>query len=242
MRAKRPQLFSVCLLIAATASALSAQNGGKKHHKPDSASVATSASSYTFKSGQTVSSPFFVMSDAAFKSDVSVSSGEVPAQQIFPVQSIAPIKNNNATFGVQWNLLDKPAYLALGFNDLGWWSIYGLYTSTEKSSQFLEVVFAIKKKDGDVLIFHYLGKIAKGQQGPGSEARILPTPFEELKNNGFEVRGAYRLLDKTVAKSEGAGLAATSACSTPDKVAAGWGDIWSWVDPHKTCTQYNVTQ
>ena len=254
MRATRFPIIAVCLLVSA--SALSAQGGGKKHHKSDSASVATTttatpsegmppAPSLTLKGGESFSKPFAVVSDPTFRSDVTISSGEVPAKEVFAVQSVPAYLygNHGSQFGTHWSL-DKSAYIDIGWSVYGQWTIYGSINIKDKSAQYIEVVFAVKKKDGEVWIFHGLDKVTPGWNAPNVTSpppKVFKiTPFNDLLANGYEIRGAYRLLTKAVGKSEGKGLAATSKCSTPDKFAAGWTDIWTWVDPHKVCVQYNL--
>ena len=130
MRATRFPIIGVCLLVSA--SALSAQNGGKKHHKNDSTSAATTttatastatantpgaAAPITFKSGVTVSTPFFVASDPTFKSNVTVTTGEIPAQEIFVVQRFPPFKGKgDEGFLLKWPLIDNRGFVQIGFD------------------------------------------------------------------------------------------------------------------------------
>jgi hypothetical protein len=254
MRATHFPIVAVCLLASVTASA---QGGGKKHHKNDSTSAATTTTAtastatantpgaggpITFKSGVTVSTPFFVASDPTFKSDVTVSTGEIPAQEIFVIQSFPPFKGKGYTgFSIKWPLIDNRGYVQIAFDNRAEWFLGGQYDNKNKGTQYFELVFAFKKKDGQVLLFHFVGEMPPGNYTWGGQAPVDITglPFDDFRANGYQVRGAYRVLPKKVAHSEAQGRASPSPCSTMDKTAPGWGVIWSWADPGKSCTQYN---
>jgi hypothetical protein len=258
MRIARLALFCIYSAAVLTIPPASAQSGGKKHHKNDSTSAATTttatastatantpgaAGPITFKSGVTASSPFFIVGDPTFNSNVTVSSGEIPALESSKVTSIPPFKGDGyKTYYVSWVLIDQRGTAELAFANNGEWWLGGKYTVKQKSTQYYEIAFAVKKKDGQVLLFHFLGAAPRGSYtwGGQSPANIDYQEFNDFRSNGFEVRAAYRVINKKVADEVAKQYPLwRQPCWTPDKLAPGWGVLWSWADPHQSCMQYD---
>jgi hypothetical protein len=225
---------ALCLFVAALAAPLTAQGGGKKKHAADSTQPVTS--DQTIKTDQTVNVNYTAKSDLTLKSDVTVSSGETPAEETtsnlhVPAFSSLPI-------ALKWEFKDEFGYAELIlFPDA--WQIRGKYDQ-KKSDVDFEAVIALKDKSGNVFIFHHVYRAFKGRSAWGGQG-YSPTLREWLPDlsKGFEVRGAYRFPTKAEGNAQ-AKADTSTACQTNAKFAAGWGSIWTWVEPHRQCFQFNT--
>jgi len=241
----RPSLIAngcVGLLLAAFAApslaqSMSAQSGRNRHRAADS--------SQTAKNGQTVNITMILASDStlpadqSFKGSTTVSSGETPAEETLSNRRVPAI--THVPLALKWEFNDKRGYAQFVLWDSGMWQLSGDLDGKE-SGRDLEVVFALKVKSGDVFLFHSTGKAQKGRHiwgGIGGTSADLAYLMPVLAP-GFELRAAYRLPTKAEGAAvvkEGTGLV---PCKTTASMAAGWGSLWTWMDPHKKCVQFNA--
>ena len=234
-----PVAVALGFLTLAAVSPLSAQGGGKKHHKNDSTAAPAAAQRIDLA---VLNNPgLSVTSDASYTGPVEIqtnrtlANSQTAAKEVFGPSKYPAFTAASEAF--VWKLNDNQGWAAVIVASDGTVGLSGQYNDKSGKTRPFEVVFALKDAEGHVSMVH--GIITENAQHAKwwMSVKTYDLPYGNLKKGG-EIRGAYRLPTDAEAKATASQYFYLHPCKTPATLAAGWAPIWSWAAKPKQCIEY----